>query len=298
MTLQEITTFLAVCQYGSFCKAAEHTYATQPTVSWYIASLEKELGHQLFIRGRGQARVKLTDAGQIFLPQAQKFEALFRETSSLLEQGTFIKYSFSCVNSMANLVAPYINSYFQQKVVDCSLQLSSNLSPTIISNIENGIIDSGLVCRLPDSDRLKAVKVAEEDLVFICRKEADYPDYVTMASLSTSNLLVCHWSKEIDNWLQSLFPGKPFADLQTISDISYFFTEKNVWTIVPYSYFSFFNLEDDFRICHTDIPSPRRNFYLLSRSPEKEPYYSHLKSILIKCLRSMEGMTVISEPEN
>ena len=295
MTLQEITAFLAVCQYGSFRQAAEHTYTTQPTVSWYISSLEKELGHPLFIRGRGQARVKLTDAGQIFLPQAKKFEALFRETSTLMEQGTFSKYSFSSVNSMTNLVAPYVNSYFQQKVADCSLILSSNQSPTIISNIENGLLDSGLVCRLPDSNRVDAFKIAEEELVFICRKEADYPDYVTMNSLSSSNLLVCRWSPEIDTWLRSLFPGKPFADLQTISDISYFFSEKNIWTIVPYSYFSYFNLEDDFRICQTDIPSPRRNFYLLSRVPHKEPYYSHLKSILIKCFRSMEGMTVVAQ---
>ena len=97
MNIQEISTFLAVCKYGAFSKAAENLYMTQPTVSWYISSLEKELGHQLFLRKRGQKGVIMTDAGKIFYQQAVKWEALLGRNKSA--PGDEILYQvFFCVH--------------------------------------------------------------------------------------------------------------------------------------------------------------------------------------------------------
>src|SRR5689334_11115167 len=68
MDLHQVRYFLAIAQSGSFTAAAEVAFVTQPTLSSAIAKLEAELGVHLFERGtRG---VRVTEAGQRFLPRA------------------------------------------------------------------------------------------------------------------------------------------------------------------------------------------------------------------------------------
>jgi DNA-binding transcriptional LysR family regulator len=62
MDIAALQAFLAVAETGSFSRAAEHIFLTQPAISKRIAALEAELGARLFDRiGR---RVYLTPAGE------------------------------------------------------------------------------------------------------------------------------------------------------------------------------------------------------------------------------------------
>jgi DNA-binding transcriptional LysR family regulator len=70
MDIQGLEAFWWISQTGSFNKAAERLYLTQPSVTARIQSLEKELGQSLFERKpRG---VRLTDAGRVLLPHAER----------------------------------------------------------------------------------------------------------------------------------------------------------------------------------------------------------------------------------
>ena len=100
MKIQQIEAFLAVCKYGTFTQAAERTFTTQPTISWQITSLEKELGKQLIIRGKGIHYLTLTPEGRVFLPQAEKWLRIWQETEDLMELGGAEQYHFSCAPSM------------------------------------------------------------------------------------------------------------------------------------------------------------------------------------------------------
>jgi len=61
---------LAVAEYGSFTRAAESLYVSQPTLSQQIKHLEESLGVQLLDRS-GRA-VRLTDAGEVYLRHARR----------------------------------------------------------------------------------------------------------------------------------------------------------------------------------------------------------------------------------
>ena len=61
MDLGELQVFLTVAREGSFSRAAERLYRTQPAVSLAIRKLEESLGQPLFVRGARP--VRLTDAG-------------------------------------------------------------------------------------------------------------------------------------------------------------------------------------------------------------------------------------------
>ncbi len=69
MDVGALQAFLAVAESGSFSRAAELVFITQPAISKRIATLETEFGAKLFDRvGR---QIRLTPAGAALLPQAR-----------------------------------------------------------------------------------------------------------------------------------------------------------------------------------------------------------------------------------
>src|SRR6266487_516042 len=77
--------FAAVAREGSFSRAADALYVSQPAVSKHIASLEAELGTKLVVRGRPTAT--LTPAGQVLADYVLRAEALLANARRALESG-------------------------------------------------------------------------------------------------------------------------------------------------------------------------------------------------------------------
>ena len=70
MTLQQLHYIIVISETGSFNKAADRLYVSQPSLTSAVKELEKELGVVLFNRGgRG---VTLTAEGMRFLPYARQ----------------------------------------------------------------------------------------------------------------------------------------------------------------------------------------------------------------------------------
>lgn len=73
MDFAALQAFLAVAETGSFSRAAERIYLTQPAISKRIATLERRFDAQLFDRiGR---RVQLTEAGRALLERSRSILA-------------------------------------------------------------------------------------------------------------------------------------------------------------------------------------------------------------------------------
>ncbi|RYG66963.1 LysR family transcriptional regulator, partial [bacterium] len=69
MELRHLRYFVAVAEQGSFNKASQTLFLTQPALSRQVKDLEDELGVPLFVRGKNS--VKLTDAGERFYEEAR-----------------------------------------------------------------------------------------------------------------------------------------------------------------------------------------------------------------------------------
>jgi len=85
MNHNQIKSFLEIANEKSFTKAAKKLYLTQPAISRYISSFEKELGLSLFDRTNKQ--VTLTEAGELYYDLFRRFEVEFenidKKTSKL-----------------------------------------------------------------------------------------------------------------------------------------------------------------------------------------------------------------------
>lgn len=70
MELRHLRYFVAVAAHGSFNRAAQILYLTQPALSRQVKDLEEELGVPLLIRGKNA--VTLTQAGERFYEEARE----------------------------------------------------------------------------------------------------------------------------------------------------------------------------------------------------------------------------------
>ncbi len=76
--------FLSVAEEGSFCKAAEKIYISQPNLSRNIARLEKELNVQLF--DRSGKHIVLTEAGRIYQSAFLKVKQCLADAKERVER--------------------------------------------------------------------------------------------------------------------------------------------------------------------------------------------------------------------
>lgn len=84
MTLLQLQYFQVLARVLHYTRAAEELHISQPSLSYSISELEKELGVKLF--EKENRKISLTAYGEQFLPYVQRSLALLDEGAAVLEQ--------------------------------------------------------------------------------------------------------------------------------------------------------------------------------------------------------------------
>lgn len=144
--MKHLETFCKVAETGSFSRAGEAIYLTQPTVSGHIASLEQTVGLRLFDRlGR---RVALTNGGQIFYRYAKEILRLRDEAlNAVSEFSHLIKGRITIGGSTipGEYFLPKVMGSFQREVPGISIGLVIADSQEIFDMLRAGEIEIGVV---------------------------------------------------------------------------------------------------------------------------------------------------------
>ncbi len=146
MDLRQLEIFVKVAEFGSFSRAAEALYLTQPTVSEHIRTLEEEVGVRLLDRlGRGAA---VTRGGQLLLSYATRMLALQREARQAMDgfQGRMSGELLAGASTIpGEYVLPAMIGRFKEKYPDISITLLIGDSQTAVDWVAEGRAELGVV---------------------------------------------------------------------------------------------------------------------------------------------------------
>jgi len=144
--LRQLEIFVKVAEFGSFSRAAEALYLTQPTVSEHIRTLEEEVGVRLLDRlGRGAA---VTRGGQLLLSYATRMLALQREARQAMDgfQGRMSGELLAGASTIpGEYVLPAMIGRFKEKYPDISITLLIGDSQTAVDWVAEGRAELGVV---------------------------------------------------------------------------------------------------------------------------------------------------------
>lgn len=107
---QEMKYIYTVYQKGSFSKAAESLYMTQPALSISIQKVETEIGMPLF--NRDKKPLELTEAGKLYIEKIRQIMHLENELAQQLGDLTSLKTGNLRVGG-----SHYFNSYILPPVI-------------------------------------------------------------------------------------------------------------------------------------------------------------------------------------
>ena len=145
MTLNQLTYFSALAACENYTKAARQLYISQPSLSYAIANLEKELGCALFThQGRG---VVLTEAGRTFRRYADAALAAIRQGVQAVSTGTL---RVGAISTAMGDHLPSLIVGFTQENPQITFEVTAGASRDILAGIEAGTLDVGICSFIPE----------------------------------------------------------------------------------------------------------------------------------------------------
>ncbi len=145
-TLDQLRILRAIVSEGSFKKAADSLYVTQPAVSLQIQNLEKQLEVSLFDRGGRKAQ--LTEAGHLLLSYCDRILSQCHEACRALDDLHNLKGGSLIVGASqttGTYLMPRMIGLFRQKYPDVAVQLQVHSTRRTGWSVANGQIDLAII---------------------------------------------------------------------------------------------------------------------------------------------------------
>ncbi|MFD9032995.1 LysR family transcriptional regulator [Streptomyces sp. NPDC059567] len=157
MELQQMRYVIAVAETSSFTRAAERCLVVQSALSHQIARLERELGARLF--DRTSRRVRLTPAGEAFLPAArQAVNAAERAAAEVAAAVGEIRgrLAIGVIPTVAAFDIPAALHAFRRRYPQVRIGLHVGASELLVELVKEGALEIAFL-GLPPSARPEGV---------------------------------------------------------------------------------------------------------------------------------------------
>src|SRR5277367_3066068 len=173
-----------VAKEGSFSRAAERLFRTQPAISLTIRKLEDDLGQPLFVRGARP--VRMTDAGTLLREYAERLINLRDEVKKGLDELEGLKrgeLSLGVNESSIHALLPAL-AQFREKHPGVLVRVNRMSSRDIPHEVVNFRLDLGAVSFVPREPQLQSTEILKDELTLVVppkhplakRKDVDIED--------------------------------------------------------------------------------------------------------------------------
>jgi DNA-binding transcriptional LysR family regulator len=169
--ITKLKTFVAVADLGSFSKASEMLYITQPAVTQQIKALEKIVGAKLFQRQGG--KIVLTDEGRRIYEIAR---SLLNDYENLMEEMAKIKKDFKDTlfvgvsTTLSEYKIPELIAEFHSQMPGISIRMFVENSQQIEDSLISGVLNVGVIERAP-SEKFQSIKWLVDEIVYFTYPE-------------------------------------------------------------------------------------------------------------------------------
>lgn len=171
--IRHLEYFSEVARQLSFTKAALILHVSQPSLSKTIKSVEEELGVTLFYRSSKQ--LELTDAGKAVLVNTKIVLESFKNLTSELTDILELKKGEIRIGIPPIIGAAFFSkliSQFKKVYPTVEIILTEVGTKQIKQEVEEGSVDIGLICNLPNqSDSFEIINLLIDPLMLIVQRE-------------------------------------------------------------------------------------------------------------------------------
>ncbi len=174
MQLHQLRYMVCVAEERRFTRAAARLHVAQPSVSSAVAALEHELGASLFHRDRNE--VRLTGAGEVFLPWARQVLADCEAGASAvrdllgLHRGRLV---LGATPSLTTNLLPPVLARFHADHPGLELTVQEAGSQSLVEQLERGEMDLAVVILPVAQPWVESAALMEEELVLAV--DRDHP---------------------------------------------------------------------------------------------------------------------------
>lgn len=168
MEITQLEFFLKIVEEGSFSRAAERAFRTQPAVSLAMRRLEEEIGAPLF--DRSQKTPTLTEAGRVFHDYAARIILLrdqAREAVRELRELRAGRVRVGANESTTLYLLPEIILAFRARHPRVKVEIYRHPSERLPREILDGSLDFALTANEPSDRDLEGFPVLKDELVLI-----------------------------------------------------------------------------------------------------------------------------------
>ena len=168
MDIKRLRIFCAVVEKGSFSQAAKMLHLAQPTVSFQIASLEKELGTKLLDRdGR---EVTVTKSGEVLYQYASRILQLTQEARQAIDEVQGLlrgELAVAASTIPGEYILPPILHRFKEKYSGIDIVLAISDTRGVIKKVMGNEVEVGAVGAKEEKEKLVFTKLATDRIVLI-----------------------------------------------------------------------------------------------------------------------------------
>ncbi|PJJ73538.1 DNA-binding transcriptional LysR family regulator [Diaminobutyricimonas aerilata] len=191
MNLEQLRGFVEVARQAHFTRAAEALHLAQPSLSRQIATLEQDLGAELFHRARGH--ISLTAAGEALLPLARRMLADADSVRHEMAELTGLRKGRVRLGATPSLCASIVTdvvSAFHSAHPGVDIHISERGSRRLIGELAEGALDLALLTSTagvePQTVSLSRTALLTEELVVV--SSAAQPPVTARRSMTISEL--------------------------------------------------------------------------------------------------------------
>lgn len=238
MNFAEIETFLMIVQTKSMTKTAENLFLSQPTISHRLKSLENELNMELVIRKKGYKSIELTIKGEEFIPIAERWMYLWKETKMLQHGKEKLFLTVGCIDTLSTTVFGPFYSKVLNDENSIDLRIKTHQSYELYGLLENHEIDIGFVYHHLYFKNIISEPVITEKMYLIQEINTSLKKReIHTNELNPNNELFFSWETNYqiwhDRWINN--NSRPKIQVDTFALLSHLIQNNRLWLIAPVS---------------------------------------------------------------